>query len=165
MQNNREMVEKQTYKKNKKNPRKRETCKSEILVWLQRPLLNPRKKETYKSEILVCMQQPLLNPRKRETCSINTSTYLVLDKHKHIRYWHRHETSVDVQMKENRAKACGGSSNAATTVLKENSSPLSNKEVLIIDRKILRMQSFKQHPCLYSTDYNSDAIFLCYQST
>lgn len=54
--NNRVMVEKQTYKKNKKNPRKRETYKSAIFVCMQQPLLNPRKRDlTYRSENLVCM--------------------------------------------------------------------------------------------------------------
>ncbi|KAL2482944.1 Metacaspase-9 [Forsythia ovata] len=71
------------------------------------------------------------------------------------------ETSADVQIMENGGKACGAFSNAVQMVLKENSGPLSNKQLVMMARKILKMQGFKQHPCLYCSDYNADAIFLC----
>ncbi|KAL2465838.1 Metacaspase-9 [Abeliophyllum distichum] len=75
-----------------------------------------------------------------------------------------HEASADVQMMENGGKACGAFSNAAEMVLKDTG-PLSNNDVVIMARKVLRMLGFKQHPCLYGSDDNADAIFLCYQST
>ncbi|KAG8367754.1 hypothetical protein BUALT_Bualt16G0105700 [Buddleja alternifolia] len=72
------------------------------------------------------------------------------------------ETSADVEMiMENGRRPCGAFTNAVQTVLKENSGPLSNKEIVLQARKVLMMQHFtKQHPCLYCSDENADAIFL-----
>ncbi|KAL0346079.1 UNVERIFIED_CONTAM: Metacaspase-9 [Sesamum radiatum] len=71
------------------------------------------------------------------------------------------ETSADVDIMENGRKPCGAFSNAVQMVLKENSGPLSNRELVLMARKILVMQHFNnQHPCLYCSDENADAIFL-----
>ncbi|GLT40868.1 hypothetical protein SLA2020_149710 [Shorea laevis] len=70
------------------------------------------------------------------------------------------ETSEDVSESEGGGKACGAFSNAVQKVLKENSGPLSNREVVMMTRKILRAQGFEQHPCLYCSDENADAPFL-----
>ncbi|PIN11039.1 Metacaspase involved in regulation of apoptosis [Handroanthus impetiginosus] len=73
----------------------------------------------------------------------------------------KNETSADVEIMENGRKPCGAFSNAVQMVLKENSGPLSNREIVMLARKILIKQHFyKQHPCLYCSDENADAIFL-----
>ncbi|KAL1563590.1 metacaspase-9 [Salvia divinorum] len=71
------------------------------------------------------------------------------------------ETSADVEIMENGRKPCGAFTNAVQMVLKENLRPLSNREIVVLARKILVQQHFnRQHPCLYSSDENADKIFL-----
>ncbi|KAH6794501.1 metacaspase 9 [Perilla frutescens var. hirtella] len=71
------------------------------------------------------------------------------------------ETSADVEINANGRKPCGAFSNAVQVVLKENAGPLSNKEVVMLARKILVLQHFnRQHPCLYCSDENAESIFL-----
>lgn len=70
------------------------------------------------------------------------------------------ETSADMSPMEKGGKAYGAFSNAVQRVLKENSGPLSNKEVVLMARKILKEQRFEQHPCLYCSDENAAATFL-----
>ncbi|KAL2228104.1 UNVERIFIED_CONTAM: Metacaspase-9 [Sesamum indicum] len=71
------------------------------------------------------------------------------------------ETSADVEIMTNGRKPCGAFSNAVQMVLKKNSGPLSNREIVLMARKILIMQHFNnQHPCLYCSGENADAIFL-----
>lgn len=69
------------------------------------------------------------------------------------------ETSADVNAG---GKAYGAFSNAVQMVLKEEETgSLSNKQVVIMARKLLWSQGFSgQHPCLYCADYNADASFL-----
>ncbi|XP_073132099.1 metacaspase-9 [Henckelia pumila] len=71
------------------------------------------------------------------------------------------ETSADVEITENGRMGYGAFSHAIEMVLKENLSPLSNRQVVLLARNTLKMQHFnKQHPCLYCNDENADAIFL-----
>ncbi|XVF24535.1 hypothetical protein REPUB_Repub13aG0136500 [Reevesia pubescens] len=70
------------------------------------------------------------------------------------------ETSADMNAIENGGKAYGAFSNAVQIVLKENSGELSNKQVVMMARKVLEAQGFEQHPCLYCSDENADAPFL-----
>lgn len=70
------------------------------------------------------------------------------------------ETSADMSPNMNQGKAYGAFSNSIEIVFKENSNPLSNKEVVILARKILKKQGFVQHPCLYCKNENVDAPFL-----
>ncbi|KAL6532843.1 hypothetical protein OROGR_013803 [Orobanche gracilis] len=72
------------------------------------------------------------------------------------------ETSSDVENMENGGKPYGAFSNAVQTVLKENPrGNLSNREIVVMARGILSLEHFnKQHPCLYCSDENADAIFL-----
>lgn len=71
------------------------------------------------------------------------------------------ETSADVEIMENGRIPCGAFSNAVQMVLKENPGQLSNRDIVTLARKILNMQHFNnQHPCLYCSDDNADAIFL-----
>ncbi|XP_062193898.1 metacaspase-9 [Phragmites australis] len=75
------------------------------------------------------------------------------------------ETSADVAEDDEAAaeggKACGAFSNAVQAVLAAHPAPLSNREVVSRARKVLREQGFEQHPCLYCSDANADAPFLC----
>lgn len=76
------------------------------------------------------------------------------------------ETSADVVAEDDEAskkKACGAFSNAVQAVLAAHPAPLSNREVVSRARAVLRHQGFEQHPCLYCSDENADAPFLCQQ--
>lgn len=71
------------------------------------------------------------------------------------------ETSADMSPSAGGdRKAYGAFSNAVQMVLKENLGALSNKQVVMMARKILKSQGFDQHPCLYCSDQNADASFL-----
>ncbi|MED6146524.1 Metacaspase-9 [Stylosanthes scabra] len=71
------------------------------------------------------------------------------------------ETSADMSPNEVGGKAYGAFSNAVQMVLKDNPDRISNKEVVMLARKLLQSQGFEQHPCLYCSDENADATFLC----
>ncbi|KAL3533311.1 hypothetical protein ACH5RR_006832 [Cinchona calisaya] len=73
------------------------------------------------------------------------------------------ETSADVTSEK--GMAYGAFSNAVQLVFKENSGPLTNREVITLARKVLRMQQFEQHPCLYCSDENAEAAFLSQYAT
>ena len=60
-------------------------------------------------------------------------------------------------------KACGAFSSAVQAVLAAHPAPVSNQEVVSRARELLRDQGFEQHPCLYCSDANADAPFLCQQ--
>ncbi|KAF5737594.1 latex-abundant family protein [Tripterygium wilfordii] len=70
------------------------------------------------------------------------------------------ETSADMSPTEQGGKAYGAFSNAVQLVLKEHSGPLTNKQVVMMARKLLKEQGFEQHPCLYCSDENAEATFL-----
>lgn len=70
------------------------------------------------------------------------------------------ETSADMNPLVEGGKAYGAFSNAVQTVLKENDRKLSNRELVVLAREVLRKQGFGQHPCLYCSDENADASFL-----
>ncbi|OMP08878.1 Peptidase C14, caspase catalytic [Corchorus olitorius] len=71
-----------------------------------------------------------------------------------------YETSAEINEIEGGGKAYGAFSNAVQMVLKDNKGGSSNKEVVLMARKILEAQGIEQHPCLYCSDGNADAIFL-----
>ncbi|KAI6696972.1 hypothetical protein NL676_017091 [Syzygium grande] len=70
------------------------------------------------------------------------------------------ETSADMNPSVEGGEAYGAFSNAVQTVLRENDRKLSNREVVVLAREVLRKQRFEQHPCLYCSDENADASFL-----
>lgn len=71
------------------------------------------------------------------------------------------ETSADMNPNMvSGGKAYGAFSNAVEMVLKDNKGKLSNREVVVMARKILQAQGFEQHPCLYCSDENANATFL-----
>nr|KYP64030.1 Metacaspase-9 [Cajanus cajan] len=69
------------------------------------------------------------------------------------------ETSAD--MNEGGGRAYGAFSNAVQRVLEENPGRVSNAELVIMARKMLQSGGFEQHPCLYCSDDNARAAFLC----
>ncbi|KAE9599704.1 hypothetical protein Lal_00046089 [Lupinus albus] len=71
------------------------------------------------------------------------------------------ETSADMNPNRAGGNAYGAFSNAVQIVLKDNPVRLSNKDVVIKARTILQSQGFVQHPCLYCSDENANANFLC----
>lgn len=80
------------------------------------------------------------------------------------------ETSADVPGDDDEEaagvggnKACGAFSSAMQAVLAAHPAPVSNREVVSRAREILREKGFEQHPCLYCSDANADAPFLCQQ--
>ncbi|CAI9298666.1 unnamed protein product [Lactuca saligna] len=70
------------------------------------------------------------------------------------------ETSADMNPNGGNGKAYGAFSNAIEIVLKENQGDLSNKEVVLRARNVLKIQGFVQHPCLYCSDDNANSLFL-----
>ncbi|KAI4348539.1 hypothetical protein L6164_009251 [Bauhinia variegata] len=70
------------------------------------------------------------------------------------------EASADMDPLMTDGKAYGAFSNAVQLVLKDNPADITNKNLVIMARKILQQQGFQQHPCLYCCDENADATFL-----
>ncbi|MQM00562.1 hypothetical protein Taro_033298 [Colocasia esculenta] len=70
------------------------------------------------------------------------------------------ETSADMCQGKDTGRAYGAFSNAIQMVLKEQEGLVSNRELVTRAREVLRRQGFSQHPCLYSSDENTDATFL-----
>ncbi|XWS75413.1 hypothetical protein CRYUN_Cryun01aG0085700 [Craigia yunnanensis] len=71
------------------------------------------------------------------------------------------ESSADVAASGNiGGKAYGAFTSAVRMVLTENSGELSNKQLVMMARKVLKEHGFQQHACLYSSDGNADANFL-----
>lgn len=68
------------------------------------------------------------------------------------------ETSADVGTD---GKAFGAFSNAVQQIMKQHPGILTNREVVELARKILSAQRFEQHPCLYCSNENANATFLC----
>ncbi|KAJ6802813.1 metacaspase-9 [Iris pallida] len=77
------------------------------------------------------------------------------------------ETSADMGPGEEEGedgKACGAFSNSVRLVLGEQEEGgMSNRELVLRARKLLRERGFEQHPCLYCSDENADAPFLWQQ--
>lgn len=71
------------------------------------------------------------------------------------------ETSADANPSHNPADSYGAFSNGVQTVLSQTPGPISNRDLILEVRKVLQSQGFKQHPCLYSSDENADAVFIC----
>lgn len=69
------------------------------------------------------------------------------------------EVSRDVPTKEGQPPR-GAFSYAVETVLKEHPGPLSNRELVLLARKVIKKYQLPQHPCLYCCDGNADAVFL-----
>jgi len=71
-----------------------------------------------------------------------------------------HETSADANPTNNFRDAYGALSNAIQTIIGESRAPLTNRQVVMAARKLLSQQGYRQHPCLYCSNRNADALFL-----
>jgi hypothetical protein len=71
------------------------------------------------------------------------------------------ETSADANPTHSPANSYGAFSNAIQTVLTQNPSPMTNRDLVLAVRKVLAQQGFKQHPCLYCSDEKVDVPFIC----
>lgn len=71
------------------------------------------------------------------------------------------ETSADATPAGDHSQSYGAFSNALISVLAQHEGPISNRDLVLSIRETLAKTGFKQHPCLYCTDENADAHFIC----
>eukprot|EP01018_Ginkgo_biloba_P039149 Gb_08838 [translate_table: standard] len=74
------------------------------------------------------------------------------------------ETSADACPTGDPNVAFGAFTHAIQTVLERHADPISNRELVLGARKLLGEEGFSQHPCLYCSDQNAQAAFLCEKS-
>eukprot|EP01018_Ginkgo_biloba_P039148 Gb_08837 [translate_table: standard] len=74
------------------------------------------------------------------------------------------ETSADASTTGESKLAFGAFTNAIQTVLEGHPDPITNRDLILGARKLLGEEGFSQHPCLYSSDQNAQAAFLCEES-
>ncbi|MCD7450768.1 hypothetical protein HAX54_008405 [Datura stramonium] len=72
------------------------------------------------------------------------------------------ENCEDVRGSENGNTAYGAFSHAILIVLEKHCGPISNKELVLKSRDVLKNDEHvvSQHPCLYCSDENAQAVFL-----
>ncbi|KAL3697879.1 hypothetical protein R1sor_011955 [Riccia sorocarpa] len=71
------------------------------------------------------------------------------------------ETSADANPSGDTSKAYGALSNAIQLVLQKKKGFVSNRDLVLETRKLLKKQGFTQHPCLYCSDANVSRPFIC----
>lgn len=71
------------------------------------------------------------------------------------------QTSADATPGGNASRSYGALSNAIQTILAETDGPITNRELVLKAREILKKQGFTQRPGLYCTDQHSHAPFIC----
>ncbi|KAJ6902468.1 metacaspase-4-like [Populus alba x Populus x berolinensis] len=71
------------------------------------------------------------------------------------------QTSADASPEGNPAEAYGAFSNAIQTILAETDGEISNQELVLRARKMLKKQGFVQRPGLYCSDRHVEAPFVC----
>ncbi|GFY96859.1 metacaspase 9 [Actinidia rufa] len=87
-------------------------------------------------------------------------------------FWRQDEAIVpcdfnlitDMSPMEGGGKAYGSFSNAIQIVLRENSNSLSNREIVVMARKVLETKNFEQqlqHPCLYCSEGGKAGAYSC----
>ncbi|KAG2667036.1 hypothetical protein I3760_15G093200 [Carya illinoinensis] len=69
------------------------------------------------------------------------------------------QTSADATPSGNAAAAYGALSNAIQTILSETDGTVSNQELVLRAREVLKSQGFTQRPGLYCSDHHVDAPF------
>lgn len=73
-----------------------------------------------------------------------------------------HQTSADATPSGNAALSYGAFSNAIQTILAESDGYMTNQELVLKARKLLKKQGFTQQPGLYCSDRHVDASFVCW---
>lgn len=71
------------------------------------------------------------------------------------------QTSADATPPGNPGKAYGAFSNAIQLILQENEAQLTNQELVLKARKLLKSRGFAQQPGLYCTDHHLHHTFIC----
>ncbi|KAM4080282.1 hypothetical protein ACJW30_11G003300 [Castanea mollissima] len=71
------------------------------------------------------------------------------------------QTSADATPGGNAARAYGALSNAIQTIIEETGGEITNQELVLRTRQLLKSQGFKQRPGLYCSDHHVDAPFVC----
>ncbi len=71
------------------------------------------------------------------------------------------QTSADASPSGNAAKAYGALSNAIQAIINESDGTVTNRELVLKARNMLKRQGFTQRPGLYCSDYHADASFVC----
>ncbi|XP_023533408.1 metacaspase-4-like [Cucurbita pepo subsp. pepo] len=71
------------------------------------------------------------------------------------------QTSADATPSGNADAAYGALSNAIQTILRESDGSVTNEDLVMTARKLLKKQGFTQKPGLYCSDHHVDAPFVC----
>ncbi|GMJ11619.1 metacaspase 2d, metacaspase 4 [Hibiscus trionum] len=71
------------------------------------------------------------------------------------------QTSADATPSGNPSQAYGALSNAIQTIIAESDGRVTNKELVLKARRMLKKQGFTQRPGLYCSDNHVDAPFVC----
>ncbi|XP_058106817.1 metacaspase-9-like [Magnolia sinica] len=70
------------------------------------------------------------------------------------------QKSVEVDPNNNKSKAYGAFTNAVETTLKKHPGQITNRKLVQLAEDFLNLKGIGQHPCLFSSDKNADALFL-----
>ncbi|KAK3219127.1 hypothetical protein Dsin_013097 [Dipteronia sinensis] len=71
------------------------------------------------------------------------------------------QTSADASPSGNASEAYGALSNAIQTILAKTDGAVTNEELVLQAREMLKKQGFTQRPGLYCSDHHVDAPFVC----
>ncbi|KAL3820881.1 hypothetical protein ACJIZ3_006786 [Penstemon smallii] len=71
------------------------------------------------------------------------------------------QTSADASPSGDASKAYGALSNAIQTIIAESDGQISNQELVLKARQLLKKQGYTQRPGLYCSDHHVDASFVC----
>lgn len=71
------------------------------------------------------------------------------------------QTSADATPQGNAAESYGALSNAIQTIIAESDGQITNQELVLKARQLLKRQGFTQQPGLYCSDHHVDAPFVC----
>ncbi|KAL8033124.1 hypothetical protein ABFX02_13G141700 [Erythranthe guttata] len=71
------------------------------------------------------------------------------------------QTSADASPSGDASQAYGALSNAIQTIIAASDEPVSNQELVLKARELLKKQGYTQRPGLYCSDHHVDAPFIC----
>ncbi|GFP81653.1 metacaspase-4 [Phtheirospermum japonicum] len=71
------------------------------------------------------------------------------------------QTSADASPSGDASQAYGALSNAIQTIIAESDGKISNQELVLKARQLLKKQGYTQRPGLYCSDHQVDAPFVC----
>lgn len=71
------------------------------------------------------------------------------------------QTSADASPSGDASQAYGALSNAIQIIIEQSDGRVSNQELVLKARELLKKQGYTQRPGLYCSDYHVDAPFVC----